>query len=88
MTKILDVNNLLDAGTEVLTDKQFAAHLRRLERATEKLAGALAKKLQLECSDVSYQQGMGGLCAAFHPTFDGQECPSVIHDGDPGGDFD
>ena len=87
MSKILDVNDLLDAASTVLTDEQFEKHSARLELAMQKLADAFAKKLKVQCTDVSYQGGFGGLCATFGPSHDGQECPPEIDEGDSSGDW-
>ena len=85
--KILDVNNMLDAASD--SDMpELEVHRVALEQAATALAQALAKHLHIAVGeDAVYEQGFGGLCAAFKPAYDGQDCPPEIDDGDPGGDW-
>lgn len=88
MSKVLDVNELLDVAEATLTEKQYAKHRDRLEAAVQKLGDAVAKKLRIDCFDVSHQPGMGGLCASFKPDYSGQPMPEALEGVDEGGDWD
>lgn len=90
--KILDVNNMLDAAHDSQMEdvEIFTA---ALEVAAQALAQALAEHLGIETGTenspkATYQQGFGGLCAFFGSANEGQPCPDVIDQGDPGGDWE
>lgn len=88
MSKILDTNDLLEAAA-VLPDALRELHARNIEAAVGLLASALAEHLNVRLREVSDQgSGFGGLCATFEPSSTGQPCPEVLHDGDPGGDWE
>lgn len=86
MAKILDVNGLLDAASDLeLPDLDKLRE--NLEHAATDLANALAAHLNIETSGANYEQGFGGLCASFYATSKNQACPDVIDNGDPEGDW-
>lgn len=88
MSKILDVNNLLEAG-KCLPDRDLALFTARFEGLTKDFAEAIAKRLEIKCTDVSYQgSAFGGLCATFGPAHEGQPCPDAIEGLDSGGEWE
>lgn len=85
--KILDVNNMLDAAHDSGMPA-VNAHTESVEAAASLLAAQLAQHLGIAFETARYEKGFGGLCACFGPAKEGQPCPEVIHDGDPGGDWE
>jgi hypothetical protein len=88
MTKILNVNDLCDAirGSTLDEAKQLDL-IDALETSVASAAKVLADHYGLISDRAEYQPGFGGLCVNFRPAQEGQECPSVIDEGDEGGDW-
>lgn len=85
--KILDVNDMLMAAHE--TKMPSAGFLQRsLEEVATRLAAELAEHLGIESGPAVYECMFGGLCATFSPKTEGQECPVMIDQGDPAGDWE
>jgi hypothetical protein len=87
MTKILDVNNICDAIRNSSMPKG-TEHIRAIELVVTGAAKALANHLAIDCDSADYQAGFGGLCVTFRPAADGQDCPEVIDQGDPDGEWE
>lgn len=88
MSKILDVNNMLDAASDSKMP-DLESHINALEYAATNLAHALAKHLRVRLKeDATYQQGFAGLCASFGPAKKNQKCPPVLDEHDEGGEWE
>ncbi len=87
MTKILDINNMLDAAENSKLPR-FKEHLAALEAVAALLANDLAQHLDIVTEPGGYEQGCGGLCCNFYAKHEGQPCPEVIDEGDVGGDWE
>jgi len=87
MSKILDINNMLDAAADCELP-ELNRLLLSLEKEVDSLGDALAAHFDIVYRGSSYEQGFGGMCGSFHPRHVNQECPDVIRTGDPGGDWD
>jgi len=87
--KTLDVNNMLDAACDSGMPN-ISVHISHLESAVHLFAVALADHLKIKVHPdyTKYEQGYGGLCACFYAASTDQPCPALIHEGDPGGDWE
>lgn len=87
MAKILNIDDMLEAA-EQSNMPEFRAHADRLEDAASELALALAKHLKIEAGPAEWMGiGLAGLAATFNPTSEGQECPELIDECDPSGEW-
>lgn len=88
MSKILTIDNMLDAARE---DKVpgYESFKQQFEALAQELGEALAKHYGIRVTSDAEFQGteFGGLCVHFGPAFDGQPCPDMIDFGDEGGDW-
>jgi hypothetical protein len=86
--KILDTNDLLEAMYDCgFPDYNEAVD--ELETVMQKWAERLATHLNIQTGETTWEgKDFGGLCCSFKPAFAGQECPAVIDEGDPGGDWE
>jgi len=88
MSKILNIDDMLEAAQKS-NMPNYDSHVRNLEFVATRLARALAKHLKITCNTADWQgKEFGGIAAPFKPSFKGQKCPKVIHEGDPGGDWE
>jgi hypothetical protein len=88
MSKILSVDNMLEAATEAEMPGA-EDYVAKFEKLATELAEALAKHHGIRMSHpASFEPGFGGLCANFSAAHEGQVCPPSIDDKDEGGDFD
>jgi hypothetical protein len=88
MSKILDVNDMLDAAEDCELPERESLQT-ALELAANDLACALATHLDITMGqEAQYERGFGGLCASFEPRFPKQACPDAIDAGDPSGEWE
>lgn len=85
MSKILNIDDMLDIGSQNL---EMTELVEAVEAAATALAKGIAKRLDIEHGEATYESGFGGLCANFKPKYEGQECPTIIDEGDPEGDWE
>ena len=83
--KLLSLENVLtaaqDAGVPGIEDLVVQA-----EAIGESAANALAQHLNIKCRNTMFQDGE--ILTTFLAAHPGQECPSVIDDGDPSGEWE
>ena len=84
--KILNVNNLLDVGQEVIPEDEFRGFETTIVAVINALAVRISELQKVVLHDVSNQPGFAGLCAAFRPGIDGETC-DIIGSYDIGGDW-
>ena len=58
----------------------------QVESVTEQIANALAQHLNISCRNTSFWDGK--IYTTFLPSQPGQECPALIHSGDPSGEWE
>lgn len=80
---------MLDAAEETRMP-HLSEHASGIEAAGSHLARALAAHLGIAVKYPATWEGkaFGGTCAAFGPVHPDQPCPTVIEDGDRGGDWE
>lgn len=88
MAVILNMDDLLEAAL----DSNMPGYAQFVEQA-ENMATALAKNLAahlgVECKDAVWEgEAFAGLAARFGPSELGQECPQVLKQADPTGDWE
>jgi hypothetical protein len=88
MSKILSVDDLLEIA-QTLNLPNFDELKTRLELAADELAINVAASLGIHSESSSWQgKAFAGLTTTFRPSFEGQECPSLIHEADESGDWE
>ncbi len=86
MAKILNVDDMLVAATE--SEMPGASDFVRIvETIATGLAHSLANHLGVGTNFADFQPGFGGTCAPFFSIKPDQVCPTVIDQGDVGGDW-
>lgn len=60
--------------------------VRQVESLAETVAESLAQHLNISCRNTSFWDGK--IYTTFLPSQPGQECPAVIHSGDPSGEWE
>ena len=85
MSRILDVNELLCVGKELIPENEFRGYLTTLEAITTALAQRIADADAdtTMTAPAEWQDGFGGLCAAFQGS---PKCHQLIIDYDPSGE--
>lgn len=89
MAVILNMNELLEAlaACEGIPEAEAAPLAMACEAAARGVAEALAKAEGVQVTDVSDQQGFGGLCATFN-VLDGGDGSDFLSEYDPGGEWE
>lgn len=88
MAKILSIDDMLEAANRSSLPS-YDQHLDALEKAATALAQALADQYGIRIGETTWEgKEFGGLCASFYPRHAEQDCPNVIDEGDPGGDWE
>jgi hypothetical protein len=87
MSKILDVNELLDLAQDIDLP-HFEHHMQRLEEGARMLTAAIADHLDIAHTGADWERGFGGLCGVFKPKEEGQPMPEAMKEYDTGGDWD
>jgi hypothetical protein len=87
MSKILDVNELLDLAQDIELP-HFDKHLYRLEEEVRMLTAAIADHLEISHTGANWERDFGGLCGVFKPRQIGQPIPKAMKEYDTGGDWE
>ena len=87
MSKVLDVNDLLEAGKELLSETEFTGFETSLVMMTSYLAHRLAQEEGVIFQECSNHPGFGGLCATFKSITGDSITKSVIGNLDPSGEW-
>lgn len=84
MSKRLSVDEMLECLFSV-SPPMGRQYLSKVERLANELANDLRQALNIEGSKASFKgTAAGGTWAMFWPAYDGQRCPPVLEDYDPG----
>jgi len=85
VSKILNIDQMLNAAEDAGLPS-FQLRTRQAEMVAESLGRDLAEFLDIKAGRAEWAFGI--LAVDFDPKYRSQECPLVIHKGDPGGDWD
>jgi hypothetical protein len=89
VSKILSIDDMLEAACADLPESVSADFVSGFENLASALAEQLSRCYQINSDGAMWQgKALGGLCAAFEPKTEGQECPPMIDEGDPDGEWD
>jgi len=88
MSKILSIDDLLEIS-QTLNLPNFDELKTKIEVATNELAMNIAATLGVNAEESCWHgKAFGGLTAIIRPSYEGQECPELIHEADVDGDWE
>lgn len=88
MSKVLSINDLLEIA-QTLNLPNFDELRTKIEVATNELAINVAATLGVNAKESDWHgKAFGGLTTIIHPSYEGQECPQLIHEADIDGDWE
>jgi hypothetical protein len=84
MSKRLSIDEMLECLFSASPNLGIK-HLQKVEQLANELAADVRETFKIEGSSASFKGTMaGGTWAIFWPSYEGQRCPSVLEDYDPG----
>jgi hypothetical protein len=88
MAKQLKIDEILQAMSDC-GHPDYEAWKANIESAATLAGRALARHFRIGSGGGTFEgMGFAGLCVPFFELAGGQACPRVIHEQDPGGDWD